>query len=270
MRNGCLKKVLVAAALAVTTAGAHAATAILDFDYMATGFKGDFAAASGGTAVKVGTLTLTDLADLHLGDGKSGVRISLALTGLDQFSSGTGAIFVSSYELSFPGTRDAGPGGSELSSATEGVNWRYVSGLNINTARAGGPIEFGENGSINGWGAAAADPAFEQEINFATTGTLFGDGLMSTIDFLNGTNGYNGFSVAGFLSNPVHNTDPTRPDRPGDCQRQQRRLVGAGDQQCRRRPPRCTGCKRRARTGDLCLDGRWAAARRRDRARSGA
>lgn len=206
-----MKKTLIAAALAGLSFGsAHAASVTLTFDYMATNLLGSFASASGGTAVAVGTLTLTDLSDLNLGDGRTGVRSTLTLNGLNQFSSGTGSIFISSYELNFPGTSTAGPGLSELSSATEGVSWRYVSGLNVNTARGGGPIEFAENGATNGWGAVTGDPAFEQEINYVAG--AFVNGATSTIDFLNGENGYNGFSVASFLANPVSNTNGALPD----------------------------------------------------------
>ena len=206
-----MKKTLIAAALAGLSFGsAHAASVTLTFDYMATNLVGSFASASGGTAVAVGTLTLTDLSDLNLGDGKTGVRSTLTLNGLNQFSSGTGSIFISSYELNFPGTSTAGPGLSELSSATEGVSWRYVSGLNVNTARGGGPIEFAENGATNGWGSVTGDPAFEQEINYVAG--AFVNGVTSTIDFLNGENGYNGFSVASLLANPVRNTDSALPD----------------------------------------------------------
>ena len=206
-----MKKTLIAAALASLSFGTtHAASVTLTFDYMATNLLGSFASASGGSAVAVGTLTLTDLSDLNLGDGETGVRSTLTLNGLNQFSSGTGSIFISSYELNFPGTSIAGPGESELSSATNGVNWRYVSGLNVNTARGGGPIEFAENGATNGWGAVTGDPAFEQEINYVAG--AFVNGTTSTIDFLNGESGYNGFSVASFLANPVKNTKGALPD----------------------------------------------------------
>lgn len=206
-----MKKTLIAAALASLSFGtAHAASVTLTFDYMATNLLGSFASASGGSAVAVGTLTLTDLSDLNLGDGKTGVRSTLTLNGLNQFSSGTGSIFISSYELNFPGTSIAGPGESELSSATNGVNWRYVSGLNVNTARGGGPIEFAENGATNGWGAVTGDPAFEQEINYVAG--AFVNGTTSTIDFLNGESGYDGFSVASFLANPVKNNNGALPD----------------------------------------------------------
>lgn len=216
MLTSVLKSPLGRAALALglgaAGAGAQAASVTFMFDYMATNLKGDFATASGGTAVPVGSITLTDLSDLGLGDGKTGVRSTITLNGLSQFSNGgVGSIFVSSYELNFPGTSTGNVGSTELTSATDGVNWRYVSGLNVNTARVGGPIEFAENGATNGWGAIVGDPAFEQEINFATG--AFTNGLSSTIDFLNnGENGFSGFSVAQLLANPVRSTDPTRPD----------------------------------------------------------
>lgn len=210
MRLTKLQKALACVAFTVAGAGAQAATVTFNFDYMATNLKGDFATASGGNAVKAGSITITDLADLNLGDGKSGVRTTITLDGLNQFSSGSGSIFISSFELNFPGTSSAGPGGSELSAVTEGENWRYVSGLNVNTARVGGPIEFAEDGNTNGWGAKAGDPSFEQEINYVA-GT-FTNGHTSTIDFLNGTNGYSGFSVASLLGNGVENTNSSLPD----------------------------------------------------------
>jgi hypothetical protein len=196
------------AAFALAATVASAATVAFNLDYLATNIAsngtGDFATLSGGTAVKVGTITLTDLADLHLGDGKTGVRSTISLTGLNQFSSGAGSIFISSYELNFKGTSTGGAGGGELS-ATAGVNWRQVGGLNVTG------IEFGENGATNGWGAKTGDPSFEQEINFATGS--FTNGLSSTIDFLNGgSNGFNGFSVASLLSNAVANTNSALPD----------------------------------------------------------
>lgn len=82
--------------------------------------------------------------------------------------------------------------------------------MNVNTGRAAGPIEFAEDGATNGWGSVSGDPAFEQEINYVA-GT-FGNGMTSTIDFLNGDNGYNGFTVASLLGNGVNNTDESLPD----------------------------------------------------------
>src|SRR5262249_8231322 len=53
---------------------------------------------------------------------------------------------------------------------------------------------------------------WQQEINFSTAaGSQFTNGLSSTIDFLNG-GGYNGFSVAALLANPVENTNAALPD----------------------------------------------------------
>jgi len=186
------------AAFALAATVASAATVTFNLDYLATNIAangtGDFATLSGGTAAKVGTITLTDLADLHLGDGKTGVRSTISLNGLNQFSSGVGSVFISSYELNFLGT-----------GALSNSNWRNVSGLSVTN------IEWDENGATNGWGAKTGDPSFEQEINFATGS--FTNGLSSTIDFLNGgSNGFNGFSVASLLSNAVANTNSALPD----------------------------------------------------------
>ena len=104
--------------------------------------------ASGPAGYSLGTLTLTDLSDLNLGDGKTGVRSSLNL----DFSPitktgglGNSVIYLSSYELNFLGTNDP-----ELSSLPNTVgpvnlgnndNWRHVSGTNLSNIRAGGAIE---------------------------------------------------------------------------------------------------------------------------------
>jgi len=191
------RRAVIAGAFALAATAAPAATITFNLDYLATnitanGGIGDFATLSGGTAVKVGTITLTDLSDLHLGDGRTGVRSTISLTGLNQFSSGAGSIFISSYELNFLGT-----------GALSNANFRNVSGL----ATTG--IEWDENGTTNGWGARATDPSFEQEINF--TSGAFVNGSSSTIDFLNG-NGYNGFSVVSLLGNAVKNTNAALPD----------------------------------------------------------
>ena len=82
VRNYDILTTSIAATLAGLSFGsAHAASVTLTFDYMATNLLGSFASASGGTAVPVGTLTLTDLSDLNLGDGKTGVRSTLTLNG---------------------------------------------------------------------------------------------------------------------------------------------------------------------------------------------
>ena len=185
-----VKQVAVAALLGLSAGAVSAATVTFSLDYMATNLKGNFATASGGTAVPVGTLVLTDLSDLHLGDGQTGVRSTLSLPGLNQFSSGVGSVFIASYELNFPGTET-------LSNS----NWRNVSGLGVTN------IEWEENGTTgtapNRW------TPWLQEINFAAGS--FVNGTTSTIDFLNG-GGYDGFTVAALLGNPVENTNATLPD----------------------------------------------------------
>lgn len=194
---------IVAGLIGIASSGAQAQSVTFTFNYLATGLTGDFALASGGTATPVGTLTLTDLSDLSLGDGKTGVRSTLSLNGLNQFSAGVGSIFVASYEINFLGTSIAGT-----------PNWRNVAGVSVTN------IEFEENGRVcgagsggacgtTGWGAASIDPSWEQEINFAA-GT-FTNGSTSTIDFLNDSV-YGDFSVANLLANPVKYAGGDQPD----------------------------------------------------------
>lgn len=196
MKTTLMKQAIAGAALAMAASAASAQTVTLDLNYLATNGYG--------YTSNVGTITLTDLADLGLGDGFTGVRSTVSLTNLNQFSSGTGAVWISSYELNFADT--------EL---LTNASFRNVSGL----ATTG--IEFEENGCFGtgancgtpqaGWGGAVGDPAWGQEINFATS--AFTQGNTSTIDFLNGEGGYNGFTVAALLANAVeNNADPTQPD----------------------------------------------------------
>lgn len=209
MKATIIKQAVLGALFALGSVAANAASITLDLNYMASNYKGDFATASGNTAVSVGTITLTDLSDLNLGDGFSGVRSTISLTGLNQFSSGAagGNIFISSYMLNFADT--------ELATND---NYRNVAGLSTSN------IEWEENGCAGsgascgtpqlGWGGTAGDPAFGQEINFAA-GT-FTDGNFATIDYLNtsvpgelGNPDVNiNFSVAGLLANSVFNNDP--------------------------------------------------------------
>ena len=71
-------------------------------------------------------------------------------------------------------------------------------------------LSFAEDGNVEGWGQKfVGDASFEQEINFAASSFTGGN---STIDFLNGDNGYNGFSVASLLANPVGNSNAAKPD----------------------------------------------------------
>jgi len=200
MKN--LIKTSVLAALLAMSAQASAKTAIFDLNFIATNNYGT-------TSSSVGTVTMTDLADLNLGDGASGVRVTVSLGNLAQFSSGnTGAVWISSYEMNFAGTENL-----------DNDNYRNVAGLGTND------IEWSENGCVNygsscgpssgaqaGWGGTAGDPAWGQEINFATS--TFTNGQFSTIDYLNGgAAGYTGFSVDQFLANAVtNNGDANAPD----------------------------------------------------------
>jgi PEP-CTERM motif len=204
MLSNFSKRALVGAMFSLAGTNVNAASITLDFDYLATNGKGDFAQFG---ATKVGSITLTDLTDLALGDGFTGVRASISLGNLNQFASPTAlnppAIFISSFELNF---KDTGV----LTPDAVSPSWRYVSGLNLNLARNGGPIEFAEDGAINGWGTIADDPSFEQEFNYVAG--QFTNGVSSTMDLLNGEGGYDGFSVAQLLANPVHNIDSSLPD----------------------------------------------------------
>lgn len=224
MKTTILKQAIATAVLAMATTAAHAASVTFFFDYLAgasaaatpnpNGSNATSAnlSASGAAGYSLGSLTLTDLSDLNLGDGKTGVRSSLNLN-FSPISSGTGSIWLSSYELNFPGTSTANfgaelsslpntPGGGSLNLGNN-TNWRYVSGQSLSNIRAGGAIEFAEDGNVNGWGQKfTGDPSFEQEINFAAGAYTGGN---STIDFLNGDSGYNSFSVASLLGNPVGN-----------------------------------------------------------------
>lgn len=224
MKSTILKQAVVGAALAMSANLASAQSVTFTFNYLAgvssiaastaTTTTGGNLAASGAVGYSLGTLTLTDLSDLNLGDGKTGVRSSLSIN-FAPISSGSGSIYLSSYELNFLGT--SSPELSSLPNTSGPVNlgnndnWRYVSGTSLSNVRAGGAIEFAEDGNVNGWGQPSGNAAFEQEINFAAGSFTGGN---STIDFLNGgSQGYNGFSVAALLANPVDNpiTDALNP-----------------------------------------------------------
>ncbi len=215
MKTTLLKQAVLGALFAVSAAAANAATVTFNFDYLANNGVatanqaglpiGDFATASGGTATSVGTITFTDLSDLNLGDGASGVRTTISLNGMNQFSSGAAgsAIFISSFEINFAGTEN-------LTEAV-GTSWRHVAGLQSSR------IEMAENGTLTSSGLGnnygnnpVSDPAWGQEINF-TAGT-FVDGQFSTLDFLNGEAGFNGFSVAALLANGVDSQNASLPN----------------------------------------------------------
>lgn len=233
MKTQILKQAVIGAVLAFSASAASAATITFDYNYLA-GVSAFTAAQSGNLAAsqpiqKIGSITLTDLADLNLGDGKTGVRSTITLNNLSSVGSGNGSLYISSYELNFANTNNADGAGSELNSlpgagTNTNPNWRYVSGLNINTTRAT-PIEFNEQGNVNGWGTLAtpttiangtATAPFNNEINFYAG--QFVDGTTSTIDFLNGGDfNFQGFSVANLL--PVHNltTDALNPNARPDA-----------------------------------------------------
>ena len=165
MKSTILKQAIATAVLAMSTTAANAASVTFYFDYLAgasaaatpnpNGSNTTSAnlAANGAAGYTLGSLTLTDLSDLNLGDGKSGVRSSLNIN-FAPISSGTGSVWLSSYELNFLGTSTGGAGGEQLNSLPNtlpsgstlnlgnGVNWRYVSGQSLSNVRAGGAIEF--------------------------------------------------------------------------------------------------------------------------------
>ncbi len=227
MKTQILKQAVIGAVLAFSASAASAATITFDYNYLA-GVSAFTAAQSGNLAAsqsiqKIGSITLTDLSDLNLGDGKTGVRSTITLNNLSSVGSGNGSLYISSYELNFANTNNADGAGSELDSkpgagTNTNPNWRYVSGLNINTTRAT-PIEFNEQGNVNGWGTLTGPNAtapFNNEINFYAG--QFVDGTTSTIDFLNGGDfNFQGFSVANLL--PVSNTtiDTLNPDARPDA-----------------------------------------------------
>jgi len=197
-----------AVAVLALTLGTAASAASADstsfiFNYMATNLKGDFATASGGTAVPVARLDLEDLAN------DAGVRATFQVlpNGFSQFASGNGGlIYASAFMLSFPGTCELDP----VTSEPCGYDFQNVSGVPLN-----GGVEWEENGSTNGWGAIQFDPAFEQEYNWGsnTANTLMTQATgTSVIDILNGP-GKTNISVASLLANGVKNAnDPTLPD----------------------------------------------------------
>ncbi len=211
-------------ALALPLARPVQATSIrLNFDYMATNLKGAFSTASGATATTVGELYLTDHNDIGVANpfgGLGGVRASFRLlpNGLSQFGSGVGSVFISAFELNFPNTSEcsaAPPNCTQTEDANGydsdangglGNNWLNVAGVPLS-----GGIEWAENGSNNGWGAGATDPAFGQEYNWGNGGTLNQLTGLSVIDIFSAT-GRDDISIAHLLANPVGNTDPALPD----------------------------------------------------------
>ncbi|MFO1319648.1 MAG: PEP-CTERM sorting domain-containing protein [Burkholderiales bacterium] len=192
----------------------------LTFDYMATNLKGDFASASGGVAVPVAELFLTDLADLGKSNpdgGAGGVQAAFRIlpNGLSQFSNGTGSRFVSAFELNFPDTSACA---NATCSATGTINgydtdanggfgnhWVDVHGVPLT-----GGIEWAENGNANGWGAGTTDPSFGQELNWGNTGAMHESAGLSIIDVYSAA-GRDDVSVDRVLGHPVSNTTAGLP-----------------------------------------------------------
>lgn len=222
-----MKKQLASIAVAIgvsmlAAASASATTVKLTFNYMATNLKGDFATASGGTAVPVADLFITDHHDLGIANpvgGAGGVRATFQLrqNGLSQFSNGLGSIFISAFELNFPETSECvdvpacanaedANGYSSDANGGLGNNWADVSGVPLT-----GGIEWAENGANNGWGAGQNDPSFGQEYNWGNGGSMSQGTGLSVIDIFS-ADGRDDISVANLLANPVHNTDPNLPD----------------------------------------------------------
>ena len=117
MKNTILKQAVATAVFAFSATAANAQSLTFNFDYIAqaqsssTLSPGASITSLSATATPVGSITFTDLSDLNLGDGKTGVRISANIN-FSQLSSGTGSIYSDTVEFSFPGT-GAGTGGVE-------------------------------------------------------------------------------------------------------------------------------------------------------------
>lgn len=220
----------VIAALLAMTAQAQAASITYAFDYLAQARTTPTTLSPGATLsslglANAGSITYTDLSDLNLGDGKTGVRVSISLGNLSQFASGTGSIYANSIEFSFPGT-GAGSGGIEY--ITTANSYRNVSGNYSLTTGGDGGIEWDEAGSVGNGSAATGNrwKSFQQQINFtgsktfvaatstnpATTNTVtptWTPGETVVFDLLNGDtlggganagSAFNGFSVASLVS----------------------------------------------------------------------
>lgn len=211
MKN--LIKTSVVAALMVASAQASAQSLTYAFNYLAQANNGTGlslgASLSSLGLNNAGSITFTDLSDLNLGDGKTGVRISLTLNDLSQFSSGTGSIYSNSVEFTFPGTGHPTTGGQEWIESVDslrqiGSNYEFTTG-------GDGGIEWAEAGSVGNTdtitGVNSKWGSFQQQVNFVVGS--FTPGETITWDFLNGgtltggpNNGgvFNGFSVSNLQS----------------------------------------------------------------------
>lgn len=216
----------VIAALLTMTAQAQAASITYAFDYLAQARTTPTTLSPGATLsslglANAGSITYTDLSDLNLGDGKTGVRVSISLGNLSQFASGTGSIYANSIEFSFPGT-----GGDSAEYITTANSYRNVSGNYALTTGGDGGIEWNEGGSVGNGPAATGNrwKFFQQQINFTGSATLaptWTPGETVVFDLLNGdtlTGGanagsaFNGFSVGSLVSVANANTSLGLPN----------------------------------------------------------
>lgn len=211
------------AALFAVSAQASAQSVTYAFDYLAQANTSSTLSPGASLASlglnSVGSITFTDLSDLHLNDGETGVRISITLGNLSQFYSGSGSIYSNSVEFSLPGTGDPNSAGDEWIGSANSL--RQVSNNFQFTTGGDGGIEWDEQGSVgNGTAGTASSHKwayFQQQNNFVTA--TFTPGETITFDYLNGdtlTGGpnagqaFDGFSVANLLA--VSNQDGIQPD----------------------------------------------------------
>jgi len=214
-----LIKALILGGLFTFSAQGFAQSVLLNFDYIAqanaaaTLTPGASVSSLGGQSV--GWLKITDLADLNLGDGKTGVRIQAQLQNLSQF----GNYGSNTLELNFLGT-GIPSGGTDWVDTVE--SYRNISGnYTLNGGDEGG-IEWAEHGSVgNGTAGTATSHKwafFQQQFNVQLGSWTDGEAI--TFDFVNGSTlsdgpnkgqAYNGFSVASLLSSPVANQDGVQP-----------------------------------------------------------
>lgn len=158
---------------AIVAPPAHATTVKLAFNYMATNIAGDFGTASGGTAIPVADMWITDHNDLALENPNwetpgvySGVRITVQLrpNGLSQFSSGSGSLSADSLYLNIPNAigggdddDDDGGGGGPPEEEPEILStFSNVFGVPVDVEWA---PDDGEEFETNGW-------EFTQEIEW--------------------------------------------------------------------------------------------------------
>jgi hypothetical protein len=230
MKNVIKSSVILA--LLTIGAQAQAASQTYVFDYLAQARTTPTTLSPGASLASLGysgyaaSINYTDLSDLNLGDGKTGVRVSITLGNLSQFSSGTGSIYANSIEFSFPGTGE-GSGGVEY--ITTANSYRNVSGNYTLTTGGDGGIEWDEAGSVGNGTAATGNrwKSFQQQINFAGSATVtptYTPGETVVFDLLNGDilgggpnagSAFDGFTVANLVSVANANTALGLPDAYG-------------------------------------------------------